>query len=553
MEIIRKKISLEPFKSHINGVLPFVGGNGDTNFGEFVYDTTNKTIQGWSGNAEGRIRTCEMMRRYNYLLEILRRSLHLKRLANVNDCNIEEGKKYNKYFSDFNYNNTTEYFFFKEDIAVFLESDFSFIEGKYYINNNGDIENDYAILVSEDDWEKYTLYGGIDYLKEVNQIIFTNRDNEKFNKTPYIPVPILFTCEYGDVGLMTTYFDWFGEKTFKNGNTKEWFDVNISGLTTPGTGFGMESSGLTPTIKQATDVNFSSKITNMRMDKYFYDDNGNVLPGIFKEFSGSEGKFYKCVYRNGVWTFTEYTGNDLKCGDDEDIQVNVKKYRVSTVFETVRKTLEDIDASNGDTYYFLVRYDNSETTPMSIPYSVNVVYNKDGYDGVYTGDYIKQINYGDNTITFVYVIGAVFGNDNYNINSATGGTIYSETYDYISNVEESANIDGLENVKYWYNKIDFEREKEYVTNEDFNLEKQAVVSEIQQMIVGDVWRKDGSVLNGPIFKEDYLMGVSLPSNVDVDVEIDRGNAAAFERHFVLGECNTFEDVAEIHNGFYFNE
>ena len=87
MEIIRKKISLEPFKSHINGILPFVGGTGDTNFGEFVYDNRN-------------IRTCEMMRRYNYLLEILRRSLHLKRLANVNDCNIDKGGKYNKYFSN---------------------------------------------------------------------------------------------------------------------------------------------------------------------------------------------------------------------------------------------------------------------------------------------------------------------------------------------------------------------------------------------------------------------------------------------------------------------
>lgn len=541
MEIIRKKISLEPFKSHINGVLPFIGGSGSTNFGKFVYDNSG-------------IRTCEMMRRYNYLLEIIRRSLHLKRLANVNKCGMDEGAAYNKYYPDFNYVNTTEHFIFNEDIGVYKVDDFTVLNGgKFYVNKNDDVTHEYVVLVSDTDWDTYYGYGGIDGLRQINEIIYHNSNNFVFDKIPYIPIPILLTCEYADVGIMTTYYDWFGEKTFKNGNTKEWYEVNITGLTTSGTGFGIESSGLTPVVTDVSDRNIKmeTKIHNLRVEEYFTDDNGNVLQGIFKTYSDGNGKFFKCTYNGSEWVFSEYNGNDLKCGDDEGVTAGAKKYRTFTLKETVKTYLDSLDADSGDIYYFLIRYDNSEDTPMEIPYVENVVVNKDYSNGAYTGDYIKHIVAANGIITFEYVIGAVFTSDDYSINTSTGGTIYFEEYNYYPKTEASVDIDGFEGVKYWYNYIDFDNQKEYVYNEAFNLERNANISDVKQLVIGDVWRKDGTVLNTPVFKEEYLMGVSADSNIDINVEVDRGNAAAFERHLRLCECNTMQDLEEIANGSFF--
>jgi hypothetical protein len=53
-----------------------------------------------------------------------------------------------------------------------------------------------------------------------------------------------------------------------------------------------------------------------------------------------------------------------------------------------------------------------------------------------------------------------------------------------------------------------------------------------------------------VFKEDYLMGINGDIKMDIDVEIDRGNAAAFERHLKLSECNSFEDLYNYGNNYY---
>ena len=540
MEIIKKKISLYPFRSHINGVLPFVGGNGGSNFGEFVYDNTE-------------MRTCERMRRYNVLLEIMRHSVHLKRLSNVNDCGKDSDRVYNKYYLGFRYSDTTEHFIMNEDIGVYIVSAFTLSDdGKYYTSNDNDVSHEYVVLVSENDWDRYEGYGGLDWLRETNETIYTNASGKRFDKTPYIPVPVLLTREYADVGLMTDYFGWLDDKVFSSNNSKDWFDINISGLTTSGTGFGVESSGLTE--DKIIDVSnegivLESKLNTLKDTQYFSDDDGNILPGIFMDFDG-DGQFYKCVYSNGGWDISEYNTRDLECADDEENTVNKKKYKVLTTIEVVKSYLDTVALNGGDTYYFLVRYNNSEDTPMRIPYTEKTVFNGDGYNGVYSGDFIKEIQENGNKVTFTYVIGAIFNSDAYDIETARGGTIYKETYNYYPNRVATAKIDGFE-VNYWYNEIDFETQKTYVYSDDFNLSRQTLVSDIQQIKTGDVWEYDGNCLNTPVFKEDYLMGISMDSNLNIDIEVDRGNAAAFERHFVLGECNTMRDLEEYANGSFF--
>jgi hypothetical protein len=54
----------------------------------------------------------------------------------------------------------------------------------------------------------------------------------------------------------------------------------------------------------------------------------------------------------------------------------------------------------------------------------------------------------------------------------------------------------------------------------------------------------------PIFKEEYLMGISSPENVDANIYIERGINAAFEKHLKLGEVKTLDDLLQYGNGYY---
>lgn len=54
----------------------------------------------------------------------------------------------------------------------------------------------------------------------------------------------------------------------------------------------------------------------------------------------------------------------------------------------------------------------------------------------------------------------------------------------------------------------------------------------------------------PIFKEEYLMGISSLENVDANIYIERGINAAFEKHLKLGEVHSLDDLITYGNGYY---
>lgn len=66
--------------------------------------------------------------------------------------------------------------------------------------------------------------------------------------------------------------------------------------------------------------------------------------------------------------------------------------------------------------------------------------------------------------------------------------------------------------------------------------------------------KDMETYNGiqvyPVFKEEYLMGISSLENVDANIYIERGINAAFERHLKLGEVKSLDDVVTYGNGYF---
>lgn len=64
-------------------------------------------------------------------------------------------------------------------------------------------------------------------------------------------------------------------------------------------------------------------------------------------------------------------------------------------------------------------------------------------------------------------------------------------------------------------------------------------------------RRDGTESqNVPYYKEEALLGIQ-DINIDVnDLTIDRGKAAAYERHSILGEVSSMDDLENYRNGFF---
>lgn len=60
------------------------------------------------------------------------------------------------------------------------------------------------------------------------------------------------------------------------------------------------------------------------------------------------------------------------------------------------------------------------------------------------------------------------------------------------------------------------------------------------------------ILYSPTFKQDYLSVASYAPSVNVDVDINRGNNTAFERHLRLSEVKTLNDMLNFRNGSFFN-
>ena len=54
----------------------------------------------------------------------------------------------------------------------------------------------------------------------------------------------------------------------------------------------------------------------------------------------------------------------------------------------------------------------------------------------------------------------------------------------------------------------------------------------------------------PVFRQEYMMGSATKQNIDVDIYIDRGINAAYEKHLKLGEVTSMEALEQYTNGYF---
>ena len=202
-------------------------------------------------------------------------------------------------------------------------------------------------------------------------------------------------------------------------------------------------------------------------------------------------------------------------------------------------------------YFFMVKYNNSSATPMTLPYEPGNVANLYcDESGKCRGDIILSVSTNGNTFEVTYAIGADLsvdseGNCSYN----GGGDIYYEKYAYDPAHVDYVALDGVDNVPVWSQYIDFEGSAKEFYSPRLNLFRTGNTANIIEMTTGDIWNGDYSY-DAHLTKEEYLLNFSSPPMVDIDVTIDRGGASAFENHYKLAECNTIQDLEDYGNNFF---
>lgn len=130
------------------------------------------------------------------------------------------------------------------------------------------------------------------------------------------------------------------------------------------------------------------------------------------------------------------------------------------------------------------------------------------------------------------------------------GIWYFETYPLKKLCVENFTINEKES-QYTYDMIDFSKEETTYTFEGIDFPRKNYI------LCNDIRYKSESYHKfstyNPVFRDEKMMNVSSNIKENYDVVIDRGSAAAFERHLQLGELKTWADLENYRNGMFLNK
>jgi len=236
----------------------------------------------------------------------------------------------------------------------------------------------------------------------------------------------------------------------------------------------------------------------------------------------------------------------------------VESYQVTTDENGNITMWRDEELEPGDTARYLYAYgnviesitNNSEERTITIKYIIGC-HLLATYEGSEPND--------DDTLIHYY------SNFRYDENDEHG-IIYTEIYRYLegSELDELCTTgddfthyvrDEIDEIEDFYNKYLFYKFEMYstgVTTVNFlfnnqNIQRQVITSEYEENVINDI-----DQLHAPLFKKDYFIGVTYEPVVQGNINIVRGNAAAYERFSKLGEVRTMEDLENYANGGFFN-
>lgn len=272
---------------------------------------------------------------------------------------------------------------------------------------------------------------------------------------------------------------------------------------------------------------------------------------------------------DGFWRKIEYP-YFLKYNDfNSQSYTGITESRIID-FKRKKQSVDD----SGNILPFIVHYDNNGvlTTDTELQFKPGIIRAIKADDGTTITDGISSINlYTDETATrpiksfyrplnilysqipnnanvieFTYYLGRRI--DGNNDNPIEQGLTYKEKYWFTHDTLSGVNIDNLSDLSFDFANINLSYSLLNVeTNTDVELlTNNPIYSNI--MVDGKAMKDDGCNF-APIIKNEALIGVENISN-DIDAKITRGISAAFERHHILGEIKTIQDMENFRNNYF---
>lgn len=533
MEIIKKQISIDACRSHKQGLLPFIHSidgekidntsKENSNYGHFVCDLSRNTNV---------IKYLDIIRLYNELKEIIRNGIFcvgegsiLKIIENLHfeelngkqfDCCKENCECYEDIFQTDNDGNRItplrfSDFFYK--IKPLNINDFINKDGRYYEHISGELHdgcciliNNYNIYEEYEEWGKNngisssSLGGYFTFIQYVeNNLIFKNNPVGFSLVTPTVDIPILLEEEYC---IDTMYYPY--EYTYSGKETT----IKINEEVFPGI-IGEE-------IIEISDA------SNSQCDYVEYE-----TPIIV------ESKLQSLIHPTAInFGYNSDINDDvfgIPSGKTEMIKNNSSNDYIKVPFKSCIKTSDN----------YLVEYYNDEDI-INIPFLEGVPVNIE--EG--KCDVVDKITYENGYAIIDYILGARLNENNtYQQNT---GIKYREKLILISkeiNIKID-NIDCIVNYKY----VDYDTNLETVYNEEYKTYIDIRKAEIIGMPIGSIYN---TRVKQPLMftKEGSDSLISTPK-IDIDLTFNRGNAAGWEKHFKLSECNTMQDLENYGNNFF---
>ena len=269
-----------------------------------------------------------------------------------------------------------------------------------------------------------------------------------------------------------------------------------------------------------------------------------------------EEKYYWSSITQNVYTWWECKQIDngvLKCADGEYVLKNEKKYRNVVITSCVDSLVGGCDV--GDVFYVMARYNNGNFNPadicsegtihsLGIPYICDYPLNIISYDdGTIAYDSVLAMEEDEGIITIKYGKGLTSGA------SQNTGVHYEETLLYKKNQKANIPIDGAYLGEIYYDVLGGGSEIKTVYSEEYKKYRDAQIAKIIGIEVGTTWTENGAV-SALLFTKDGYEGLQEEPKYDINLLYNRGNAAAWEKHFKLSECNTMEDLENYGNNFF---
>lgn len=153
---------------------------------------------------------------------------------------------------------------------------------------------------------------------------------------------------------------------------------------------------------------------------------------------------------------------------------------------------------------------------------------------------------------FIYYMGCIINIEERtsNVELIDSGVKYIDTTELVENTYKYFFNDYTCYIVKYY---DIVHDEINYRNDTYNFNSYVNKSEFSTKITNFI-KDDKFVCNGwvdfPVIREEYRLGSSSLSNIDVDVDIDRGTARAFDQHIKLLEVNSLESLEQYGNGYF---